>query len=150
MKVCRIGDENSQTFSYCSKSTAFLMWAIWKREMKYCSRAEGMLTCGIKFVSYMENYLNPKDNNLCQHSVLKWHSVAFFFFLYIYPRLCITFEFWINLSWSQMHVESDSAYLLSCFSLNPKSLNLPVLVSKVLSFYLVFVSILFDIQKKLA
>ena len=49
-----------------------------------------------------------------------------------------------------MHVESDSAYLLSCFSLNPKSLNLPVLVSNVLSFYLVFVSILSDIQKKLA
>ena len=115
--------------------------------MKYCSRAEGMLTCGIKFVSYMENYLNPKDNMSTFSLKMTFSGLLFFFFLYIYPRLCITFEFWINLSWSQMHVESDSAHLLSCFSLNPKSLNLPVLVSKVLSFYLVFVSILSDIQK---
>ena len=61
--------------------------------MKYCSRAEGMLTCGIKFVSYMENYLNPKDNMSTFSLKMTFSGLFFFFCIFIQDfALRLSFE----------------------------------------------------------
>ena len=46
-----------------------------------------MLTCGIKFASYMENYLNPKDNMSTFSLKMTFSGLLFFFFVYLSKTL---------------------------------------------------------------
>lgn len=95
---------------------------------------EGMSTCGIKFASYMKNYFNPKK--ICQHSVLKWHSVTFFFFVYLSKTLHYVWvlnksQLITNACWIRQHL------FVELFFRKPEKFLL-LLVSKVLSFDLIF------------
>ena len=135
MKVCRIGDENSQTFSYCFKSTAFPNVSnLEEGNDALFEGGEGMSTCGIKFASYMENYFNPKDN--MSTFSLKMTFSDLFFFVYLSKTLHYVWvlnksQLITNACWIRQHlfVELFFRKLEKFF---------PLLVSKVLSFDLIF------------